>query len=398
MKKLYPIISLCLIVGVACKKNDNSSPTPPPVNPNTPFPTLTTAAEVQLKLDSVSAGLRPMYQNLVIADGVMSDDADCSGNSSYCAFDNFTLTSTAAAVDSVWRNAYFQNVPLLNYALRDLPGMNIPDDQKKDLIAQAKGLRGYIYLEILTYFGGAPLQDSLTRAFGSGVVRLTPDYLYDSLVADLTAAAADLPATRSSGKGALTHYAAIGLLAKAALYKKDYATLAGYTSQIINNGGYTLATLNTWLTDPATTETIWAPAFSGIGVTASWYYPANTFTGITVQYCPVLRYGQILMMDVEAQVALGNYPSALATVGTIRARNGMTPAIFTDATSAFIVFAATWQKENYRQGDRFANLVRWGIAATALGANGYHNGTNNLLPVPQAILNANAGLNQNPGY
>lgn len=394
MKKPYLIFLLCVLAGVACKKNDNPTPTPPVV----PFPPLTTITAVQSKLDSATAGLRPMYQNLAVIDGVMSDDADCSGNSSYCAFDNFTVTPSAIAIDTIWRNAYFQNIPLLNYALRDLPSLNIDADQKKDLIAQAKGLRGYIYLEILTYFGGAPLQDSLKASLGAGVTRLTPDNLYDSIVADLTAAAADLPVTRTSGKGSLTKYAAIGLLAKAALYKKDYATLATYTSQIINNGGYTLATLHSWLTDPATTETIWAPAFSQIGSTASWYYTATAFPDVTVQYCPVLRYGQILLMDVEAQVALANYPSALLTINTIRARNNMTPAFFTDAASAFTVFAATWQQENYRQGDRFSNLVRWGVAATALGPNGFHLGVSNLLPVPQAILNSNAGLNQNPGY
>ncbi len=361
---------------------------------------LQTAADVQAKLDAVYSGLRPTYENLLLIDGLMSDDAGCETSNSYCVFDNYTFTSSDNTINSIWSNAYFTNLPLLNYALRDLPGMNIPDDQKKDLTAQAKGLRGYIYLELLTYFGGVPIQTELTSGFASCISRKTSQEVYDALTADLSAAAADLPVTRPEGKQALTKYAAIGLLAKAALFKKDFTSLATYTSQIISSGAYTLAAVNSWLTDAGTSETIWAPDFSRIGSTTAWYYNSTAFPTTTVSLCPVLRYGEILLMSVEAQVASGNpsnYVLAAQTINTLRARNGLLPAVFTTPTAAFNVYTATSQKELYRQGDRFANLVRWTTDQSVLGPGGYHP-YNSLLPIPQSLLNGYPNLVQNPGY
>ena len=364
------------------------------------FRPLQTAADVQAKLDAVYSGLRATYENLVLIDGMMSDDAGCETSNSYCVFDNFTFTANVSAVATIWNNAYVTNLPLLNYALRDLPGMNIPDDQRKDLIAQAKGLRGYIYLELLTYFGGVPIQTDLASSWASCVSRNSSQEVYDALTADLTAAAADLPLTRTEGKQALTKYAALGLLAKAALYKKDYVNVTSYTSQIISSGAYTLATVNSWLTDPATSETIWAPTFSQIGSTTAWYYNSTAFPTTTVQFCPVLRYGEILLMSVEAQIASGNpanYIPAGQTINTLRVRNGLSPASFTTLTAAFAVYSETWQKEMYRQGDRFSNLVRWGMDAQVLSASGYTS-YHSLLPVPQSLINSYPGLVQNPGY
>ena len=361
---------------------------------------LQSAADVQAKLDAVYSALRPTYENLLLIDGMMSDDAGCETSNSYCVFDNYSFTSSVNAVTTVWSSAYYTNLPLLNYALRDLPGLNIPDDQKKDLIAQAKGLRGYIYLELLTYFGGVPIQTELTPGFAICIARKTSQEVYDALTADLSAAAADLPATRTEGKQALTKYAAYGLLAKAALFKKDYTHVATYTSQIISNGGYTLAAVNSWLTDAGTSETIWAPVFSQIGSTTGWYYNSTAFPTTTVSLCPVIRYGEILLMSVEAQIASGdpaNYTLAAQTINTLRVRNGLSPATFTTPTAAFAVYSETWQKEMYRQGDRFSNLVRWTTDMSVLGPGGYHS-NNNLLPIPQSFLNSYPNLTQNPGY
>jgi hypothetical protein len=361
------------------------------------FKPLQTVADVQAKLDAVYSGLRPTYENLVLIDGMMSDDAGCETSNSYCVFDDFSFGATVSAVTTIWNNAYFTNLPLLNYALRDLPGMNIPDDQRKDLIAQAKGLRGYIYLELLTYFGGVPMQTDLASGWSPCVSRNSSQEVYDALTADLTAAAADLPVTRTEGKQALTKYAALGLLAKAALYKKDYVNVASYTSQIISGGGYSLATVNSWLTDPGTSETIWAPTFSQIGSTTGWYYNSTAFPTTTVQLCPVLRYGQILLMSVEAQIANSNYIPAAQTINTLRVRNGLSPAVFTTLAAAITVYSETWQKEMYRQGDRFSNLVRWGMDMQVLSASGYTS-YHSLLPVPQSLLSIYPGLVQNPGY
>jgi hypothetical protein len=78
-------------------------------------------------------------------------------------------------------------------------------------------------------------------------------------------------------------------------------------------------------------------------------------------------------------------------------RNGLSPAVFTTLAAAITVYSETWQKEMYRQGDRFSNLVRWGMDMQVLSANGY-TPSHNLLPVPQSLLSIYPGMVQNPGY
>lgn len=102
-------------------------------------------------------------------------------------------------------------------------------------------------------------------------------------------------------------------------------------------------------------------------------------------------------MCVEFQVALGNYSPAVTTLNQLRVRNGLSATYPTNPTDAATAYSETWQKEMYRQGDRFTNLVRWGMATQVLGANGYYY-NNSLLPIPSDLLNTYPGLQQNPGY
>ena len=121
------------------------------------FKPMQTQAEVQTKLDGVYSGLKTFYEDLLLIDGAMSDDAGCESVNTYCPYDAFTFGAASSPLSQIWTNAYYTNISALNYILRDVPGLTIADDQKKDLIAQAHGLRGYIYLQLLTYFGGVQI-------------------------------------------------------------------------------------------------------------------------------------------------------------------------------------------------------------------------------------------------
>jgi len=137
--------------------------------------------------------------------------------------------------------------------------------------------------------------------------------------------------------------------------------------------------------------------FSAVGPYLGWYY-TGVFPSTTVQYCPVLRYAQVLLMDAEAQINLGNYPVAQGDLNLLLTRRGAATVSFSNSIDGFAALQSTWQAETPRQGDRFVNLVRWGTAPSVLGPNGYHQGIHNLLPVPQILIMAYPGMNQNPGY
>ncbi|MHA4807116.1 RagB/SusD family nutrient uptake outer membrane protein [Flavitalea flava] len=362
------------------------------------FEPLKTQEDVQTLLNSVYSGIRPVYENLLLIDGMMSDDAICETSNSYCVYDNFTHTGLSPELDKIWSNAYFTNIPRLNHLLRDIPTLNLSAGQKNDLIAQAKVLRGFIYLELLTYFGDIPVQIDLAGSFIPNISKSPSSVIYDSITNDLGAGLSGLPLTRTGDKQVLTKYAALGLLAKAALWKKDYTKARDYSDQIIDAAVFTLSPVNSWLNEEVTPETIWSPVFSQIGSTTSWYYNATAFPNTTVTLCPVLRLGEITLINAEARINLADFNNAAILVNTIRTRNGLGTASFTSVSNAYTVFSETWQKEMYRQGDRFSSLIRWGTVAPVLGSKGFVPGKNNLLPVPQSMLNIYPNIIQNPGY
>jgi hypothetical protein len=357
---------------------------------------LQTATDAQNVLNSTYSGLLLAYSSMVVLDGMLSDDAACTSQPNYCTYDNFTMTATDPNISTLWSGTY-NLIGSLNRVVKDVPGMDIAADQKADLIAQAKGLRAYIYLIMGQYFGDLPIHNNISSTLFPGIRRSTISDIYNTIITDLTAAAADLPVTRANGQVQLTKPAAYGLLAKAALWKKDYTAVAGYTAQVSSSSSYTLSSVNTWFTSATNAENIWSPSFSNIGILIPWYY-AGVFPSTIVKLCPVLRYGQILLIDAEAQIALGNYSTAEQDLNALLTRRSVSTVSITNTADGTTALQAAWQTETYRQGDRFVNLLRWGIASQVLGPNGFTPGTNNLLPIPQSLLNGYPNLVQNPGY
>jgi hypothetical protein len=357
---------------------------------------LQSAADVQQIFTAVNTSLTPAYGYLLAMDAVLSDDANCSGSASYCPFDNFTVTPFSTQIQSIFLATYSQ-LGQLNRVINDVPNIStIAADQRADFVAQARGIRGYIYLQLMTYFGGLPIQRDITPVLFPGASRSTTDDMYNYIKNDLTAAAADLPVSRNDGNVGLTKAAATGLLARAALWKKDYAAVAGYTQSIIGPGNYSLGALNAWFTAGPSTENLWSPGFSTILPQFNWLY-SGVFPSTTVQIVPVIRYGQVLLMDAEAQLYLGNYSTASTDINLILSRRGQS-ASFTGLSDGLPALQAASQMETSRQGERFANLLRWGNAQAVLGASGFTPGKSSLLPLPGLLLAQYPGMMQNPGY
>jgi len=355
---------------------------------------LQTVTDAQNILNNTYSGLLIAYSSMVVLDGMLSDDATCATQPNYCTYDNFTFTPNDANISTLWSGTY-NLIGNLNRVIKDVPGMDAAADQKADLVAQAKGLRAYIYFIMGQYFGDLPIHNDITTTLFPGIMRSTTSDVYNMIVTDLTAAAADLPTTRATGPVLLTKLAAYGLLAKAALWKKDYTAVAGYTAQALS--GYSLSSVNTWFTSATNAENVWCPTFSNIGPLVPWYY-TGVFPSTTVKVCPVLRYGQILLIDAEAQIALGHYSVAQQDLNVLLTRRYQSTVSISNATDGTAALQAAWQTETYRQGDRFVNLIRWGTAQQVLGANGFDIGKSTLLPIPQNLLSGYPNMRQNPGY
>lgn len=361
---------------------------------------LTTVDDVQAKLNEVYNGLTNLYQSLVIMDGNLSDDADCNSGpgASFCPFNTFTMNPTTSPLNTIWSDAYFKGIHKLNDVIKSAPGLTVSQDQVNDLMGQALTLRAWLYLELATYFGDVPVSnDDISADFYPDISRTAVNDVYTMIQTDLTNAANLLPATRLDGKAALTKYAALALKARSALQQKQYATVLTATDAIKNSTAFMLTPSGfSYLTTQNTGETIWAPAFSNIGTPAAWYFD-GVFGGTQLQWCPVIRYADVLLMDAEAQIADNNLTAAQQDVNTIRARDGQNSLTFATAADANEGLQNTWQLDKTHQGDRYASLVRWGKTAQVLGASGWQN-YKDLMPLPQNFISSYHNLTQNAGY
>lgn len=166
--------------------------------------------------------------------------------------------------------------------------------------------------------------------------------------------------------------------------------------------------------------------------TSSSYFKLGPFMGSAKNY-DILRYDDVLLMQAEAYIELGQPASALPLINQIRNRaaastarlkklDGTFPSIYnvkpytsTGWTQAYARKALQWERrlEFATEGERFFDLVRWGIAEKTLNdyitvekvrrpflaTAKFTAGRDEYLPIPQSEITFTNGLyKQNPGY
>jgi starch-binding outer membrane protein, SusD/RagB family len=154
--------------------------------------------------------------------------------------------------------------------------------------------------------------------------------------------------------------------------------------------------------------------------TWSNYYPAANYPFMykcrsNVSSIIKLRYADILLLKAEALANLGgasNLADAATIVNTVRNRVGLANLASTASASSETMLIAVLHERRLElafEGQRWFDLVRNGKLEEVMnGLNTRDSGrlpqrrafteTSELLPVPQAALDLNSNLVQNPGY
>ena len=115
----------------------------------------------------------------------------------------------------------------------------------------------------------------------------------------------------------------------------------------------------------------------------------------------MLRYAEVLLLAAEAYNAEEQDDSARTELNKVRNRAGL--ADVSDTLAGTALFDAIVNEkflELAHEGQRFWDLVRWGMASTELSGTGYTS-TNDLYPIPITEIDKNSELtldDQNPGY
>jgi len=134
-------------------------------------------------------------------------------------YNNSTIKSNTNDYAGFW-NTLFLDINTANGVLQYGAAADIPAATKTQLLAQAKFLRGFCYLYLVTTFGPVPLHTTFNTSASAADAPAPLADLYAQIIKDFTEAASDLPNTPAAGTGKpATKPTALFLLAKTYLWR-----------------------------------------------------------------------------------------------------------------------------------------------------------------------------------
>ena len=175
--------------------------------------------------------------------------------------------------------------------------------------------------------------------------------------------------------------------------------------------------------------------FTSADQSTGFSYLGYYFIGNSAVNYNIIRYADVLLWAAECEVEVGSLEQARTYVNMIRARamNGTYPLVDNSSGSPSAnykvgLYNNPWSDQNFarnavryerrlefsQEGQRFFDLVRWGIADTYLNAYlqtektrgigsvssgaSFVKGKNEYFPIPQQEIILDPNLKQNPGY
>ncbi len=353
---------------------------------------------------------------------------------------NRNIQTSNSAVNDAWANMY-TGINRANNLLLAIPGAkDLSADDARQYRGEALFIRALHYFNLVRYFGGVPIVLDPARQVDetSNLPRNTQAEVYAQIEKDLVEAAGLLPAQNLPGQG--TSGAARALLAKAYLEQGKHAQARDAATAVIGSGRYALAsTYRGIFTTKNTSEAIFELQYSvnNQNSLAFWYFPqslggrrgiaptaslnnafeagdtrkaAQIATSGTSLYgikffrvansddnIPIIRLADMYLTRAEANARLGADPATVrADINVVRRRAGLADLPATVASQDALITAILQERrlEFAMEGHRFFDLRRNGRATTVLNIS-----ANRLLfPIPQAEIQVNPNLQQNPGY
>lgn len=160
-------------------------------------------------------------------------------------------------VPTIWATNYY-TVNLANIIINRLPGLGtFSDSLKSQYVAEAKFIRAFAYSTLLKMYGDGALENKMSNAGvplqltpfdgydGStqNIPRSTNAAVYSQILKDLQEAYAGVPASYGNDvdtRSRATKTAVRALMARVALYMRDYDNAVLYSNDVLNAPGYSL--------------------------------------------------------------------------------------------------------------------------------------------------------------
>lgn len=218
---------------------------PPPVDLLVDELVLNEAADVEPVRLGLYSAFRGIGAPMVIAGCFTADFIQHNGTFTvYNELGNKQITSTNAAAERYWGSIY-RTVYIANFIeerIATVPG--VTEANRKQVLAEARFLRGFANFLGAYTFGGIPKVTTTTIVTNRNIARATREDILQSVIADYNSALPDLPNTNSNrtlAKTFATKNAARAAMARYYLYQKDWAQAERLATEIIATRLQTLA-------------------------------------------------------------------------------------------------------------------------------------------------------------
>lgn len=251
MNKLIYITGLLLILIVAgCSKDFlEIDPIGYPASENF----LKTDQEVYTAMIGIYDQVQYNYSNgswasVFFIKNLPADDVLCAGGSptdqsEYQYLDDFKISSDNSKIQFIWTN-FYKAINSCNTVITRVGENPDATDEMKQMVAEAKAVRAFTYLDLVTMFGGVPiLTTNPITSDEYSKPRASKADVYALIEKDLNDAIALLPLKSeysAADKFRFSKGTAQSLLGKALLYQEKYSEAATVLAQVIASGEYDL--------------------------------------------------------------------------------------------------------------------------------------------------------------
>jgi len=357
-------------------------------------------------------------------------------------FISHAVTADNANVATVWSGIYV-TINRANQIIDKIPALadsSFSTADRNALLGEAYFVRGLSYFDLARTWGGVQLvlKPTVTINDTKGIRRSTLAETYAQVFSDLQTSATLLAETTNRYRA--TRKTAWALLSRYYLYQQKWDSAIFYSTRLIDDATnykllkpYSAFFANNAL---ATAESIFEISYSATNTNGHrnyWQPPAN---GGTRQWAPndalvsllnaggnrntaiavtnqglwygnfyyrspatdpayILRIAEQYLIRAEARAQRNELEGALADLNAVRDRAGLTASTVTTQSEILLAIENERRLEFAFEPHRWYDLVRTGRAATVLGVT---DEKRYLLPIPIAEINADASLEQNPGY
>lgn len=166
----------------------------------------------------------------------------------------YSFSSENTQVISVIWDEHFKGINEANAVITHIPNIDMDEDRRNTLVAEARFLKALLYFNLVRYFGDVPFLETETNSLGNLEVARDPvDTVYNKIIADLEFGIEHLDVKGEAVPGRATVGAAKTLLAKVYLTRgsmtkrdgkgdgtADFQLAATLAGEVISDGNYQL--------------------------------------------------------------------------------------------------------------------------------------------------------------